>query len=65
MTPVDTLFVIVATALVLLMTPALALFYGGTGRSVQLMPSGLVITALLSVPLADTATNCFCPAGPS
>ena len=37
MNPVDTLFVIVATALVLLMTPALALFYGGLVRAKSIL----------------------------
>lgn len=35
--PTDTLFVIVSTALVLLMTPALALFYGGLVRAKSIL----------------------------
>lgn len=37
MNPVDTLFVLISTALVLLMTPALSLFYGGLVRAKSIL----------------------------
>lgn len=37
MNPVDTLFIIISTAMVLLMTPALSLFYGGLVRAKSIL----------------------------
>jgi len=40
--PADTLFVLISTALVLLMTPALALFYGGLARAKNVLNTAMM-----------------------
>ncbi|MDQ8155105.1 MAG: ammonium transporter [Gemmatimonadota bacterium] len=47
--PVDTLFVLVSTALVLLMTPALALFYGGLARAKNILNTAMMSLAAFAV----------------
>jgi len=67
MTPVDTLFVLVATALVLLMTPALALFYGGLVRAKSIlntMMMSLVAAGLVGLVWAAVGYSlAFAPGG--
>ena len=65
----NTAFMVVATAMVLLMTPALGLFYGGLGRSRDVLSIMLVCVLCLAVvqiqwylfgyslALSPTATN--------
>lgn len=48
-TPVDTLFVIISTALVLLMTPALALFYGGLVRAKNILNTMMMSLAAIGL----------------
>ncbi len=47
--PVDTLFVLISTALVLLMTPALALFYGGLARAKNILNTAMMSLAAFAV----------------
>jgi len=47
--PVDTLWVLLATGLVLLMTPALALFYGGLVRAKNILNTMMMSVAALGV----------------
>ena len=47
--PADTLFVLISTALVLLMTPALALFYGGLARAKNILNTAMMSLAALAV----------------
>ena len=47
--PADTVWMLVATALVLLMTPALALFYGGLVRSKNALNTMMMSFIALSV----------------
>jgi Amt family ammonium transporter len=47
--PTDTLFVLVSTALVLLMTPALALFYGGLVRAKNILNTMMMSLAAIGV----------------
>lgn len=47
--PVDTLFVVISTAMVLLMTPALALFYGGLARAKNILNTAMMSLAACAV----------------
>jgi Amt family ammonium transporter len=47
--PTDTLFVLMSTALVLLMTPALALFYGGLVRAKNILNTMMMSLAAIGV----------------
>jgi Amt family ammonium transporter len=47
--PADTLFVLISTALVLLMTPALALFYGGLARAKNILNTAMMSLAAVAV----------------
>ena len=47
--PVDTLFVLISTALVLLMTPALALFYGGLVRAKNILNTMMMSLAAIGL----------------
>jgi Amt family ammonium transporter len=47
--PTDTLFVLISTALVLLMTPALALFYGGLVRAKNILNTMMMSLVALGV----------------
>lgn len=49
MNPVDTLFVIISTAMVLLMTPALSLFYGGLVRAKSILNTMMMSLIALGV----------------
>ncbi len=49
MNPVDTLFVITSTAMVLLMTPALALFYGGLVRAKSILNTMMISLVSLGI----------------
>ena len=47
--PVDTLFALISTALVLLMTPALALFYGGLVRAKNILNTMMMSLAAIGL----------------
>ena len=47
--PADTLFVLISTALVLLMTPALALFYGGLARAKNILNTTMMSLGAFAV----------------
>lgn len=49
MNPTDTLFVLISTALVLLMTPALSLFYGGLVRAKNILNTMMMSLVALGV----------------
>ena len=49
MNPVDTLFVIISTAMVLLMTPALSLFYGGLVRAKSILNTMMMSLVALGI----------------
>ncbi len=49
MNPVDTLFIIISTAMVLLMTPALSLFYGGLVRAKSILNTMMMSLVALGI----------------